>query len=151
MIGLRPMSTATMLVSVAALAASLGRVVAPPAQATPTIGATAVVLSKQTTGGKDYIISDITIAPGGSTGWHTHRGEIIYGVVKEGELTHYSADCKQDGFYEAGAPITDPVGPNHVHLARNLGTVPVVLEVTYVDQAGAPTADSVPNPGCDFE
>jgi hypothetical protein len=29
--------------------------------------------------------------------------------------------------------------------------VPVVLEVTYVDPAGAPTADSLPNPGCDFE
>jgi hypothetical protein len=47
-----------------------------PASATPTVGVSAVVLSKQTVDGKDYIVSDITIAPGGSTGWHTHRDEI---------------------------------------------------------------------------
>ena len=53
------------------------------ASATPTIGISAVVLSKQTVNGKDYIVSDITIAPGGSTGWHTHQGE-IFGIVKVG-------------------------------------------------------------------
>ncbi|MGH3642721.1 MAG: cupin domain-containing protein [Mycobacterium sp.] len=139
-----------MCVLVSVVAASLCAAVAPQAQATPTIGASAVTLSKQTTGGKEYIVSDITLAPGGSTGWHTHRGE-IYGIVKAGELTHYSADCKQDGLYDVGDPIADPTGADHVHLARNLGTVPVILEVTYVDPAGAPTADSVANPGCDFE
>ena len=47
--------------------------------------------------------------------------------------------------------ITGTAGaPDHVHIARNLGTTPVVLEVTYVDPAGAPTSDSAPNPGCDF-
>jgi quercetin dioxygenase-like cupin family protein len=119
------------------------------AHATPSTGVTAVTLSKQTVAGHDYIVSDITIAPGGSTGWHTHRGE-IYGVMKSGTLTHYAADCSQDGVYEAGDPITDPTGPDHVHIARNLGATPLVLEVTYVDPAGAPTSDSVPNPGCDF-
>jgi len=119
------------------------------AHATPSTGVSAVTLSKQTANGKDYIVADITIAPGGSTGWHTHRGE-IYGVMKSGTLTHYAADCSQDGVYQAGDPITDPTGPDHVHIARNLGTTPLVLEVTYVDPAGAPTSDSVPNPGCDF-
>ncbi|WP_101952891.1 cupin domain-containing protein [Mycobacterium sp. 3519A] len=122
---------------------------APIAQATPPSGASSVVLSKQSVGGKDYIVSDITLAPGGSTGWHTHQG-VIYGVVKAGTLTHYSADCQQDGVYQSGDPITDPTGSDHVHMARNLGPVPVVLEVTYVDPAGSPTSDSVPNPGCDF-
>jgi quercetin dioxygenase-like cupin family protein len=119
------------------------------ASATPPSGASAVTLSKQTVGGKDYVVADITIAPGGSTGWHTHRGE-IYGVMKTGTLTHYAADCSQDGVYQAGDPITDPTGPDHVHIARNLGATPVLLEVTYVDPAGAPTSDSAPNPGCDF-
>jgi quercetin dioxygenase-like cupin family protein len=118
------------------------------AHATPPTGVSAVTLSKQTVDGKDYIVSDITIAPGGSTGWHTHRGE-IYGVMKSGTLTH-AADCSQDGVYQAGEPITDPTGPDHVHIARNLGTTPLELEVTYVDPAGAPTSDSAPNPGCDF-
>jgi quercetin dioxygenase-like cupin family protein len=119
------------------------------ASATPTIGTSAVTLSKQTVNGKDYIVSDITIAPGGSTGWHIHQGE-IFGIVKAGTLTHYESDCKEDGVYNAGDPIADPSGADHVHTARNLGTVPVVLEVTYIDPAGAPTANSVPNPGCDF-
>jgi quercetin dioxygenase-like cupin family protein len=119
------------------------------AAATPAIGVSAVVLSKQTVNGKDYIVSDITIAPGGSTGWHTHQGE-IFGIVKVGTLTHNASDCSQDGLYNAGDPITDPTGPTHVHIGRNLGTNPVVLEVLYIDPAGAPTSDSVPNPGCTF-
>lgn len=129
---------------------ALAVAVAPPApsHATPPTGVSAVVLSKQTVNGKDYIVSDITIAPNGSTGWHTHQGE-IYGIVKAGVLTHYGSDCRQDGVYDVGAPITDPTGADHVHLGRNLGTTPVVLEVTYVDPAGAPTSDSAPNPGCD--
>ena len=133
-----------------ATAAALSAIALAPARATPTIGATAVTLSKQTVAGKDYIVSDITIAPGGSTGWHTHQGE-IYGIVKAGTLTHYEADCNEDGVYNVGDPTTDPTGPDHVHMARNLGPVPVILEVTYVDPAGAPTSDSAPNPGCSFE
>ncbi|MGV9800075.1 cupin domain-containing protein [Mycobacterium sp. NPDC003449] len=115
--------------------------------ATPPVEARSVVLSKQTVDGMDYIVSEITIAPDGSTGWHTHRG-LIYGIVKSGTLTHYGPDCRQDGVYAAGTPITDPTGRDHVHLGRNEGTVPVVLLVTYVDKAGAPTSDGAPNPGC---
>jgi quercetin dioxygenase-like cupin family protein len=123
----------------------------PPAlaSATPPVGVNAVVLSKQSVNGKDYIVSDITIAPGGSTGWHTHRGE-IFGIVKAGTLTHNASDCGQDGVYTAGQPITDPSGADHVHIDRNLGTTPVVLEVVYIDPAGAPTSDGAPNPGCDI-
>lgn len=146
-----PVSKVVTCVAVAVLAMSLAASMAPSAGATPPVGVTASVLSKHTTGGKDYIVADITIAPGGSTGWHTHRGDVIYGIVKAGQLSHYDSQSQQDGVYEAGDPITDPTGPDHVHLARNLGTEPLVLEVTYVDPAGAPTSDSVPNPGCDFE
>jgi quercetin dioxygenase-like cupin family protein len=119
------------------------------ASATPTIGISSVVLSKQTVNGKDYIVSDITIAPGGSTGWHTHQGE-VFGIVKSGTLTRNVADCSIESVSNPGDPVTDPTGADHVHIGRNLGTAPVVLEVTYIDPAGAPTADSAPNPGCDF-
>jgi len=119
------------------------------AHAAPPAGVNAVVLSKQTVDGKDYIVTEITIAPNASTGWHTHRGE-VYGVIKSGTLTHYGADCRQDGVYPPGAAITDPTGPDHVHIARNEGTTPLVLDVTYVDPAGTPTSDSAPiPPGCD--
>jgi len=132
-----------------ALSAVVAMTAPASAHATPPIGVSAVVLSKQTVDGKDYIVSEITIAPNGSTGWHTHQGQ-IYGIIKSGVLTHYESDCHQDGVYGVGAPITDPTGADHVHLARNLGTTPLVLDVTYVDPAGAPTSDSTPNPGCDF-
>src|ERR1700754_2310903 len=91
------------------------------AHATAPRGVTAVVLSKQTVDGRDYIVTDLTIEPSGSTGWHTHRGE-IYGVVKAGTLIHYAADCREDGVYQPGDPITDPTGADHVHMAQNLGT-----------------------------
>ena len=94
-------------------------------------------------------VGDIAIASNGSTGWHTHQGE-IYGIVTSGVLTHYESDCRQDGVYGIGAPITDPTGSDHVHIARNLGHDTGVLEVTYVDPAGAPTSDSAPNSGCEF-
>ena len=120
------------------------------AGATPPVDTTAKVLSRQSADGKDYVVTEITIAPGGSTGWHTHQGE-VYGLVKQGVLTHYGSDCRHDGQYGGGQPITDPSGADHVHNARNLGATPVVLDVTYVDPAGAPTSDSAPNPGCNFE
>lgn len=145
----KPRSSSRVWVIAATVGLFLATATATTAHATAPIGVSSVVLSKQTIGGKDYIVTDITIAPHGSTGWHWHRGE-IYGVVRAGTLTHYMADCKQDGVYQPGDPIRDPTGADHVHLARNLGDTPVDLEVTYVDPAGAPTADSVPNPGCDF-
>ena len=83
--------------------------VAAIASATPTIGISSVVLSKQTVNGKDYIVSDITIAPGGSTGWHTHQGE-IFGIVKSGTLTRNLADCSIESVSNPGDPITDPTG-----------------------------------------
>ncbi|MEW5809734.1 MAG: cupin domain-containing protein [Actinomycetota bacterium] len=121
---------------------------APAAHATPPVGTTSTVLSKHTVDGRDYIVSEIIIAPNGSTGWHTHRGE-VYGIVKAGVLTHYGADCREDGRYATGMALTDPAGAEHAHLGRNLGPVPVVLEVTYVDPEGAQPSDSVPSPGCD--
>lgn len=135
----------------AAIALSAAQALIPAtATATPPIGVSAVTLSHEIVNNTDYIVSEITIAPGGSTGWHTHRG-MIFGVIKSGTLTHFAADCHQDGVYNEGDPITDPTGPEHVHMARNLGTDPLVLVVTYIDPADEPTADSVPNPGCNFE
>jgi quercetin dioxygenase-like cupin family protein len=119
------------------------------AAATPPIGVVGTPLAKQTADGMDYLVSQITIQPGGSTGWHTHQGA-AYGIVKAGTLTRNAADCSVESVSNPGDPITDPSGSDHVHIGRNLGTTPVVLEITYVDPAGAPTSDSAPNPGCDF-
>src|SRR4051794_36670769 len=99
-----------------------------PASATPGLGVDAVTLSQATVDGHDYITKQITIAPGGSTGWHWHPGR-VFGVIRAGTLTHDFADCSVDGIYSAGAPITEGSGPDHVHIGRNLGTEPVVMWV----------------------
>lgn len=145
-----PRQLAAAAVAIVTVAAPVAWPAPPMASATPSVGVSAKTLSKQTADGKDYIVSEVTIAPGGSLGWHTNQGE-LYGIVKSGTISHFIADCTQDGVHSAGDPISDPAGPEHVHTARNLGDVPVVLDITYIDVAGAPTTDNVPNPGCPFE
>jgi quercetin dioxygenase-like cupin family protein len=120
------------------------------AAATPGTDVAAETLSAATVNGHDYVTRQITIQPGGSTGWHWHAGE-VYGVIRAGTLTHYAADCAVDGVFAAGSPITEATGQNHVHLGRNLGPDPVVMWVNYVEPAGGPLATDAPNPGCDFE
>lgn len=123
---------------------------APLASATPGIGVSAEVLAQATVAGKDYVTREIIIAPGGSTGWHWHPGE-VYGVVRAGTLTHYRADCSVDGVYPTGSPITEESGPGYVHVGRNLGPDPLVMWVGYINSAGTQLSVDVPNPGCDFE
>ncbi|HEY3607280.1 MAG TPA: cupin domain-containing protein [Pseudonocardiaceae bacterium] len=120
------------------------------AQATPSSGVTGTIIAKTTIGGKDYILREITIAPGGSTGWHFHDGT-LFGVVERGTLTHNESNCAVDGVFHAGDTIVEPSGANHVHIGRNLGTTPLVLEILYVDPAGSPLSEDAPNPGCGFQ
>ncbi|MFC9846397.1 cupin domain-containing protein [Streptomyces sp. NPDC060223] len=132
----------------AALCLSL---VAGPAHATPPgPGVTGVVLAQRTVGDTDYILREITVPAGQSTGWHYHDGT-LYGFVKEGTLSHFDSDCASDGVYPAGATLTEPSGSDHVHIGRNLGTTPLVLDVLYVLPHGAPLSEDAPNPGCDFQ
>jgi hypothetical protein len=94
--------------------------------ATPSAGREAVTISQAAVDGIDYITREITIQPGGSTGWHYHDGR-VFGVVREGTLTHNKADCTVDGVFGAGAPITEESGPNNVHIGRNLEPIPLVM------------------------
>lgn len=118
--------------------------------ATPNTGVEAVTLAQATVDGVDYVTREITIAPGGSTGWHYHDGR-VYGLIREGTLTHdAAAGCTPDGVYPPGAPITEASGPGNVHIGRNLGPVPLKLWVLYIKPAGAPLAVDAPDPGCGF-
>jgi hypothetical protein len=46
------------------------------ASATPPSGVSATTISQRTFLGLDYIEREITIQPGGSTGWHWHDGTL---------------------------------------------------------------------------
>ena len=69
-----------------------------------------MLLNESTHSGYDYITRDVTISPGGSTGWHWHDGELI-GVVKQGTLTHNVSDCSVDGVYNVGDLSSNPKAP----------------------------------------
>ncbi|SDZ42251.1 Cupin domain protein [Amycolatopsis xylanica] len=132
-------------------AAVLGALLVPAtAEATPGSGVTGVILSKTTLGKTDYILREITIQPGGGTGWHFHDGT-LYAFVKAGTLTHNDADCVTQDVYRAGATFVEPKGADKVHIGRNLGSTPIVLDVLYVLPTGSPLAEDAPNPGCDFQ
>lgn len=127
------MRTRGVLLTAAILVGSVA--VPATASATAADGVSAAVLWQRTEDGTDYAFRVITIAPGGSTGWHWHSGR-LHGVVKAGTLTHNLADCSVDGVYPAGAGIFEPGGADHVHIGRNLGDTPVVLQVLYIMSAG---------------
>jgi len=135
--------------TVAAIAAVVAGFVAVPAPAHATAGrdVSGIDVWKRTADGLDYTFRDITIAPGGSTGWHTHPGR-VYGIVKDGTLTHNLADCTVDGIYQAGAGLFEPPGMEHI--GRNLGSTPLVLQVLYILPAGSPLSLDQPDPGCGF-
>lgn len=121
------------------------------AQATPPgPGVTAKLISQKTVGDTDYVVREITIPPGQATGWHYHDGP-LYAFVQQGTLSHFASTCASDGVYDKGDFIQEPAGPGNVHIGRNLGDTPLVLDVLYVLPHGSPFSEDAPNPGCPFQ
>jgi len=118
------------------------------ATATPPRGVTGTILAEWSAGDTDYVLREITVQPGGSTGWHFHDGT-LYAAVKDGTLTRTMSDCTTTFTHPTGTTLVEE--PAHVHLGRNLGTEAVVLLVLYVNPAGSPLSQDAANPGCDFD
>lgn len=109
------------------------------AAATPPSGLTNVPLARGTNTshgtiplqfGSDIVMAQITVEPGGSSGWHSHPGGAII-VVKQGSLTVYSPvgkDCETTT-YSAGQAFVER--PGEVDQVINTGTVPYILYVTF--------------------
>jgi quercetin dioxygenase-like cupin family protein len=91
------------------------------ASATPSSGVSATTISQVTISGTDYVQRQITIQPGGSTGWHWHDGT-LYAYVEKGSLTHTDADCGTTQVYGENTSFVEPSGGDNVHIGRNLGT-----------------------------
>jgi quercetin dioxygenase-like cupin family protein len=124
--------------------------------ATPPSGLTNVPLARGTNVsdgtiplqvGTDVAMTQITVVPGGSSGWHSHPGGAII-IVKEGELTVYRAIGSQCEIstYSAGQAFVER--PGEVDQVINTGTVPYVLYVTFprVPQGDSARIDE-PDPG----
>jgi quercetin dioxygenase-like cupin family protein len=138
------------------LAGVITAVTIAPGGATPPSGLTNVPLARGTDlsngtitlqAGTDVAMAQITVVPGGSSGWHSHPGGAII-IVQQGELTVYRAigsQC-QTTTYSAGQAFLER--PGEVDQVVNTGTIPYVLYVTFprVPQ-GASTRIDEPDPG----
>jgi quercetin dioxygenase-like cupin family protein len=127
-----------------------------PSWATPPSGLTNTLLARGTDTshgtiplkfGTDVVMTQITVDPGGSAGWHSHPGGAIV-VVQQGSLTVYSPvghKCRTTT-YSAGQAFIER--PGEVDNVLNTGTIPYVLYVTFprVPQGGSARIDQ-PDPG----
>ena len=107
--------------------------------ATPPVGLTNIGLARGTNmsdgtiplkAGSDVAVAQITVGPGGSSGWHSHPGGAIV-VVQHGSLTVYKSigsQC-QSTTYTAGQAFVER--PGEVDQVINTGTIPSVLFVTF--------------------
>jgi len=97
-------------------------------------------VSVSDTAGVQVVLREITLQPGASTGEHCHHGQLI-GIVRQGTLTHY-APIYPTGVHEYHAGDAIIEGEGYVHEGKNEGAEPVILDVTYLIEAGEPLAET---------
>jgi hypothetical protein len=107
----------------------------------------------QTKDGLDVVTQQIVIAPGGTTGWHSHPGPVLV-TIKSGEMTLvYASDATCQGrTYTAGESFVDR-GDEFVHTALNRGSANLEIWATYLvpGEPGAPARLDAPASGtCGF-
>ena len=82
---------------------------------------------------EDVVMRQLTIAPGGNSGWHSHPG-VVYVIVTQGSVVNYHADdpsCTGTKF-SAGQGFVESEGD--IHIVRNEdATTTAVLVVTFTD------------------
>jgi len=85
----------------------------------------------------DIAFQQVTINPGGSTGWHTHPG-VTWVAVAQGEGVLYQAGATSCPSlrYGAGSGFYQP--ETEVHTFRNEGTSPLVFYAYYIMPSGTP-------------
>jgi quercetin dioxygenase-like cupin family protein len=98
---------------------------------------------------RDVLGTKITVAPGGSFGWHTHPGPVLVAVAS-GTLSlfephHHRKGCSKEIVGPGQAFIEDG---GHVHNARNEGSEPVQIYATFLARPGTTEfLTTVPDPG----
>ena len=92
--------------------------------------------------GREAVAARIEIAPGGTSGWHTHPGDEI-SVVNEGEVVLMIAG-QPPRKVAAGEGFIIPAGTPHN--AVNEGHAPVRLVGIYVVEKGKPLASPASAP-----
>jgi hypothetical protein len=115
----------------------------------------------------DIAVSNVVVAPGGTSGWHSHPGPVLV-IVKTGTITFYRAgkhggqngddengdNGKNAGtcsrtVYPAGSAFVEVPAPGHVMLAKNEGSTETTVTATYFAPPGAALRIDQPWPGGD--
>ena len=113
----------------------------------------------------DIAVSNVVVAAGGSSGWHSHPGPVLV-VVRTGTITFYRAGKHggQNGddengdngtnapmcsrtVYPAGSAFVEVPAPGHVMLAKNEGAGEATVTATYFAPPGAALRIDQPAPG----
>jgi len=158
--------TSRTLLALTSAGASLGLATATVALATAPNGETPTPLARgalnapanvsvKVTGGSvriktqgllDALVLEVTLAPGGTGGWHSHAGPLI-SIVKHGTLTMLDGNCTPHDI-AAGHAMISPGGSTEKD--ENNGTTPVVFDVTFLIPHGAtsPRIDEPAPAGC---
>lgn len=89
--------------------------------------------------GYETIVVEVTIAPGGREGRHSHRATLV-GRVLEGELT---LELEGEPAKTLKAGETAIIKPNQVHEGINKGKVPVKVFAVFIAQKGKPLTTPV--------
>ncbi len=89
--------------------------------------------------GYETIVAEVTIAPGGREGRHSHPATLV-GRVLEGELT---LELEGETAKTLQAGDTAIVRPNQVHEGINKGKVPVKLIAVFIAPKGKPLTTPV--------
>jgi quercetin dioxygenase-like cupin family protein len=102
----------------------------------------------QTKGPIEVAVQRIVAIPGATFGWHSHPGPTIVTVLS-GTLSFYHAeDCTQRINYTAGQSFSNL--PDEIHLARNEGSVDLVVYASYyvpLRTPAVPLRIDQPSPG----
>ena len=113
----------------------------------------------------DIAVSNVVVAPGGTSGWHSHPGPVLV-IVKTGTITFYRAGkhggqngddanghngpneptCSRTD-YPAGSAFVEVPAPGHVMLAKNEGSTETTVTATYFAPPGAALRIDQPWPG----
>jgi quercetin dioxygenase-like cupin family protein len=104
----------------------------------------------KTKGTSDLEVVEVEIAPGGSSGWHSHPGPSMV-IVKSGTATFFLGDDPTCTPHTVQAGQSFVEGGGEVHHAPNEGNVELVNIVTSLVPAGAARRIDEPSPGnCPF-
>lgn len=100
----------------------------------------------QTQGAVEIAAQRVVVQPGGTIGWHSHPGPTLV-TIFSGTMSFYHAeDCTMEIEYGPGQSFSNL--PDEIHMARNEGSVPLVLYASYFVPAGAPLIRiDQPSPG----